>query len=450
MSNFKELVDMKQAKWKGFSPAVYFALLAVTVLVLFIPNKDGVVGGYLMDSFLISFAVLAVLGIFFGEIGERIPIWNEYIGGGTILVFFVGSLLATYQILPEAFIAQAENFYDGDGANFLEMFIPCLIVGSVLTVNRKTLIKSFVGYIPLIILGVVGASIGGIAVGLIFGKEPMDVMLNYVLPIMGGGTGAGATPMSQMYEQSTGRPAQEWFAFAISILTIANIFAILFGGFLNALGKKKPSLTGNGQLLMEENTKKEEKEGWEEYKSSQESLFVGLVFIGIVYLGSNLLANIWKMYGPSWLQLHKLAVLVIVAILLNVCNLVPDKVKASCKDAQNFFSKYGLWVLMLAVGMTTDFQEIINALTLSNVLIAFAIVAGAVTVIMLFSKFLKFYPIEAAITAGLCMANRGGSGDVAVLGAANRMELMSFAQISSRIGGAMMLVLAGALFQMFA
>ena len=50
----------------------------------------------------------------------------------------------------------------------------------------------------------------------------------------------------------------------------------------------------------------------------------------------------------------------------------------------------------------------------------------------------------------VCMANMDGAGDLAVLGAAKRMNLISYAQISSRIGGAMILLLSSIVFSIFA
>ncbi|MYM53404.1 hypothetical protein GSK84_30265, partial [Pseudomonas aeruginosa] len=41
-----------------------------------------------------------------------------------------------------------------------------------------------------------------------------------------------------------------------------------------------------------------------------------------------------------------------------------------------------------------------------------------------------------------CHSGLGGTGDVAILSASNRMGLMPFAQISTRIGGAAMIVCA--------
>jgi Na+/citrate or Na+/malate symporter len=50
-------------------------------------------------------------------------------------------------------------------------------------------------------------------------------------------------------------------------------------------------------------------------------------------------------------------------------------------------------------------------------------------------RLLGMYPIESAII-NACHSGQGGTGDVAILTAANRMQLMPFAQIATRIGGA--------------
>ncbi|MEC9482252.1 MAG: 2-hydroxycarboxylate transporter family protein, partial [Halomonas sp.] len=90
----------------------------------------------------------------------------------------------------------------------------------------------------------------------------------------------------------------------------------------------------------------------------------------------------------------------------------------------------------------TDLGQVIDAISLTYVLIVFAVVAGAAFGAGLVGRLVGFYPIESAITAGLCMANMGGTGDVAVLSAARRMSLMPFAQISSRLGGALILLIS--------
>jgi Na+/citrate or Na+/malate symporter len=53
---------------------------------------------------------------------------------------------------------------------------------------------------------------------------------------------------------------------------------------------------------------------------------------------------------------------------------------------------------------------------------------------------LKIYPIDTAIVTA-CHSGQGGTGDVAILTAANRMQLMPFAQIATRIGGAITVTL---------
>ncbi|MCW2255156.1 Na+/citrate or Na+/malate symporter [Providencia alcalifaciens] len=51
------------------------------------------------------------------------------------------------------------------------------------------------------------------------------------------------------------------------------------------------------------------------------------------------------------------------------------------------------------------------------------------------------YPVEAGIVTA-CHSGLGGTGDIAILSAAERMSSLPFAQISRRIGGAITVMIA--------
>ncbi|MGN0157688.1 MAG: 2-hydroxycarboxylate transporter family protein, partial [Brotaphodocola sp.] len=104
---------------------------------------------------------------------------------------------------------------------------------------------------------------------------------------------------------------------------------------------------------------------------------------------------------------------------------------------------------MVGLGLDFDLAELVAAMSPANIILAMLIVFGAVLGSGLIGKLVGFYPIDAAVTAGLCMANRGGAGDIAVLGAANRLELISYAQLSSRVGGGLVLIIASFIFSFF-
>ena len=138
--------------------------------------------------------------------------------------------------------------------------------------------------------------------------------------------------------------------------------------------------------------------------------------------------------------------MIIFVVILAATGVVPDGVRAGAKDLQKFFSGSLGIVIMAGMGADFDIAELFTALTPGNVLMALAIVIGAIIGAGGVGYLVGFYPIDSALTAGLCMANRGGNGDIACLGAADRMDLIAYAQLSSRLGGGIVLIIASFVF----
>lgn len=399
--------------------------------------------GALEKDFASIMILIIAYGVVFFEIGERLPIWNTYIGGGVLAAFFGTAIIRQLSLIPKTYIDPINEFIGGDTVGFTTIWIIILITGSVLSLEKKILLKSFVGYFPAIIGGLIAAMAFGSLAGLIFGISPVDVILKYVLPVMGGGNGAGAVPMSEIYQKVTGNSAVSYYAFAIIILTIANIMSIIAGALLNALGEKHPSLTGDKKTLLRKNTFNVE-DGKEE-----EPTFSDMCGAVMVIFGSYALGQLFSGYILPTIcgaPIHEYAYMILFVVILSATGVIPKNIRVGAKRLQKFMNKACAVVMMAGLGFDFDLGELVAACTVSNVIIALFIVIGAIVGSALVGQLVGFYPIDSAITAGLCMANRGGNGDVAVLGAAKRMDLMAYAQLSSRLGGGIVLIVASFLF----
>lgn len=410
----------------------------VAIVLCAIPMYWGIQSSSMTGTMCSIFA----LAIIFNEIGERLPIWNNYIGGGLLMCFFGVSLLKYFGAIPQAAIDNINSFVSDD-ANFLEMFIVILIVGSVLALDRDILLRSFTGYIPTILGGLAVASIFGIVTAMIFGVGPADALIKYVLPVMGGGNGAGAVPLSNIYENVTGEPAANYYSFAIIILTIANIFSIIGSALLNTLGEKMPQLTGDKKTILRSGGSLARSDA--KIKTGTTDM-MGALLVAFACYSVGRMMNKKILPTIAGAEIHAYAYMIIFVVILAATGVVPASIRAGAKRLQSFVSGGLGIVIMVGMGADFDIAELFTAMTPGNVLIALMIVIGAIIGAGGVGYLVGFYPVDSALTAGLCMANRGGNGDLACLGAAKRMDLIAYAQLSSRLGGGIVLIIASFVF----
>lgn len=402
-------------------PILWFGIFAAIALyAMYTDNLPaGMIGALL---------IIMVLGELLGWIGDHTPIVRTFLGGGAIVAIFGSAYMVYSGLMPETTSLLITEFMkDGD---FLNFYIAALITGSILGMESKVLVKAGVRYALPLLAAVAGAVGLAALVGLVLGFSIQDSVLVIAMPIMGGGMGAGAVPMSQVYSEMLGNEPGYYLSILVPALALGNVFAIILASVLNIVGKKYPSLTGNGQLIKGFDYEKKEAPQYNLAKMG-----IGVLAAISFYMLGNLLGDL--------IPLHPYAIMIILVAGLKVANVMPEIIVEGASQWYEFVARNWTNALLIGIGVAyTDLAAVLNALSIEYVLIVLAVVIGAVIGSGVIGKFMGFYPIEAAITAGLCMANMGGTGDVAVLSAARRMELMPFAQISSRLGGALILLLA--------
>lgn len=428
---------MKDTKIMGLSIPVYLVLLAVVVV--------GIILDVLPGGMIGAFAFMMVVGALLNLIGNKTPIINTFFGGGPIVIIFGSAALVYFGILPESVTENVNTFMKGGG--FLDFYIAALITGSILGMSKKLLMKAAIRYFPTI-LGAVAVALALVGVGgLFFGYTFFESMAYIGIPIVGGGMGAGAVPISEVFASAMNVPAEEILSRLVPAVALGNAMAIVAAGLLDKLGKSRPSLSGNGKL-MEIGEDEDLKTKEETFVPTLEDFGKGVAIAVVFFVFGRIVG--WAFDTAFGLDIHSYAWMIISVAVVKALNLLPRKLEQACAAWYNFVAKNWTSALLMGIGIAyTDLGEVLDALSLQFIVLVALVILGVIIGSMVVGKLVGFYPIEAAITAGLCMANMGGTGDVAVLTAANRMELMPFAQISSRLGGAFIILLATLLVQVF-
>ncbi|MEN9637379.1 MAG: hypothetical protein RL077_5783 [Verrucomicrobiota bacterium] len=380
-------------------------------------------------------AVLALGGFVCAEIGKRIPLLKD-IGGAAILATFIPSCLAFYHLVPAVIVQTVTDFTKV--TNFLYLFIACIIVGSILSMDRTVLIRGFVKiFIPLA-AGSVAAALVGTGVGTLLGLGAKHTFFYIVVPIMGGGVGEGAIPLSVGYAEILGLKQGDEFARVLPPVMFGSLTAILLSGTLNFLGKKYPHLTGEGRL----------QPGEQDDLHPQEEEITGHMDVSHIAAGGSIAITLYLLgvaastLPPEIFRFPAPVVMLFLAVAVKLAYGVPPILQQGAGVVYKFFRTAVTYPLLFAIGIAlTPWDKLMAALHPANLVTIIATVVTLMTTGFFVGRWVKLYPIEAAIV-NACHSGQGGTGDVAILTAANRMQMMPFAQIATRIGGAITVTLA--------
>ncbi|STV82761.1 malate Na(+) symporter [Klebsiella michiganensis] len=332
-------------------------------------------GGKLPSDIVVMVATLAFFGFACGEFGKRLPVLGK-LGAAAICATFIPSALVHYGLLPEVVVESTTKFYKS--TNILYLYICCIIVGSIMSMNRTTLIQGFLRIFFPMLCGEIVGMVVGVGVGTALGLEPFQVFFFIVLPIMAGGVGEGAIPLSIGYAALMHMDQGVALGRVLPMVMLGSLTAIVISGCLNQLGKRFPHLTGEGQL-MPNRRNETHRETPTEGKMDVTTLASGALLAVLLYM--------LGMLGQKTIGLPAPVGMLFLAVLLKLVNGVSPRLQEGSQMVYKFFRTAVTYPILFAVGVAiTPWQELVNAFTVTNLLVIISTVTALVATGFLVGK----------------------------------------------------------------
>ncbi|MGW7535490.1 2-hydroxycarboxylate transporter family protein [Amycolatopsis sp. NPDC054798] len=417
--------------WNPFKAKVGGVPLPVPVLLTALVVAAGAVHR-IPEDMIGGLAVITGFGLLLGPLGNRLPIISR-IGGGALLCLMIPSVLVYFGVFDDNILNATAALMKK--ANFLYFVISALVVGSILGMRRTTMVKALVKIFPPLVVGTVVAVGTGIGVAMLFGYSLHRAFFFIVVPIIGGGIGEGVVPLSAGYSHALGGEPASFVAQLIPAAVIGNIVAIVTAGLLRRLGNRRPHLDGGGDLV------KHNAAVLADAPAAVPNYGAGILVICTMFVTATLCEPALHLPAP--------VLTIVFSVLAKLSGAVPASVEQSARACYDLVAGHFIYPVMVGLGMLyVPLKSVFGVISPGYVITCAAVVLSMAASGFLVGKLLRMYPVDAALVT-VCHSGLGGTGDVAILSASDRMVLMPFAQISTRIGGVVTVISAASLIQAF-
>ncbi|PXX52840.1 Na+/citrate or Na+/malate symporter [Nocardia tenerifensis] len=385
-------------------------------------------------------AVIVGLGMLLGPLGNRLPVISK-IGGGALICLMVPSVLVYFGVFNANTLAAVNALMKE--ANFLYFVICTLVVGSILGMSRKVMVGGLIRIFAPLVLGTIVAVSVGIGVAMAFGFSFHRALFYLVVPIIGGGIGEGVIPLSSAYASALGGESGSYVAELIPAAIIGNIAAVIIAGLLRRLGDRRPQLDGGGQLVKVASPlttaagPAPETTALGPNQALGRNHALGVLIICGLFVLATLLERVVHLPAP--------VLVIIMSVLCKLFGVFPAHVEDSVRGIYAVISRHFIYPTMIGLGLLyLPLKNIMGVISVGYVAACIAVVVSMAATGFWVGRAIGMYPVDASLVT-VCHSGLGGTGDVAILSASNRMNLMPFAQISTRIGGVTTVISAAAL-----
>jgi len=407
---------------------VFLCAAAIVILAAFT--------GRLTADLIGGLAVMMVAGVVLDWAGRHVPLLRN-IGGPAIFCLFVPAALVGYGLFQPQMLAAINAAIKTD--NLLYLYIASLVVGSILGIDHRVLGTGFLKMLVPFLAGTVMAVVVGLTVGALMGFELKHTFFFILTPILGGGIGEGILPLSIAYAGTLGTPQGELVATMIPAALIGNVVAILSAGLLGWFGERHPRFSGKGKLVKVGDVDLAPEPGEQAY--DLKLMGAGLLIICTMFTFGGLLAPLTGMSGP--------VMMIIITAALKLTRVMPARMELGCYQMYRFVAVNLTPAVLVGLGaIFISWNQLVASLSPGYFVVCAATVLALVSTAFVTGLLMRMYPVETAVVT-VCHSGLGGTGDVGILSAANRMNLMPFSQMVTRLGGAGMVVLASLLMHHF-